>query len=166
MQSLFHRAHYEFFYRTLPAMLRSPMHGMILQAAHEETGNQYMVGFWRSTAKNILGLSMEHSLPEEVNLTRDDFSMIALQPIQGRTFLVMEGPAPRGPMEAECAVAVFEDDQPTDTLRYFTTEGPVMAGLPAMVGEWLADGSRRNLGGISDTTVRGLFQFVFSTVEQ
>ena len=165
MQSLFHRAHYEFFYRTLPALLRSPMHDMILQAAHDETGNQFMVGFWRSTAKNILGLSMEHSLPDEVNLTRDDFSMFVAQPIQGRTFLLLEGPAPRGPMEAECAVAVFEDDQPTDTLRYFTTEGPAMAGLPAMIGEWHADGSRSNLGGMLDTSVHALFEYVLSTVE-
>jgi hypothetical protein len=161
MTSLFHRTHYEFFYRTLPTNLRFPfMHNEVVRAATEGTGNQFLVGFWRATAKNICGLSIEHQMPAEVDLARDDFTMSVFKPRNGTTLLLMTGPAPRGAVEAGCAVAIFEDADPAESLRYFTTESPMDQSSPWMVGEWYADGGRGNMGAISDLTVEGLAQFV------
>jgi hypothetical protein len=161
MTSLFHRTHYEFFYRTLPTNLRVPfMHNEVVRAAMEGTGNQFLVGFWRATAKNICGLSIEHQMPAEVDLTRDDFTMSVFKPRTGTTLLLMTGPAPRGAVEAGCAVAVFEDSDSTESLRYFTAESPADPSGPWMVGEWHASGSRGNLGALANISGQGMYEFV------
>ena len=161
MTSLFHRTHYEFFYRILPLNLRVPfMHNEVVKAALEGTGNQFLVGFWRATAKNICGLGIEHRIPAEVDLTRDDFSMSVFKPRNGTTLLLMTGPAPRGAVEAGFAVAVFEDEQPTESLRYFTAESPADPSGPWMVGEWYTTGGRGNLGGLADISGQGMYEFV------
>ena len=161
LASPFHQAHYQFFYKTLPSALRTSfVMEKILEGVREGTGNQFLVGFWRGTAKNVYGLEMQDSLPAEVDASRDDFSMSIRQPAQGMTMLLMTGPTPRGPVEAGCAVAIFEDSQPSESLRFFTTESPMDPASPWMVGEWYADGSRGNLGAIADISGDGLCQFV------
>jgi hypothetical protein len=161
MMSPFHQAQYQFFYQTVPSALRTPfVLEKIIEGAQEGVGNHFLVGFWRGTAKRIYDLGMEDALPAEVDATRDDFSMAIRQPVPGMTMLLMTGLAPRGPVEAGCAVAIFEDADPDESLRYFTTESPMDQSSPWMVGEWYADGGRGNLGAISDLTVEGLAQFV------
>lgn len=161
MMSLFHRTHYEFFYQVLPRNLRTPMMlDHLLKAAWEGTGNEFLIGFWRATAKNICGLGIADRMPADVDLTRNDFSMSAFKPKEGTTLLLMTGPVPRGAVEAGCAVAVFQDDQPTETLRYFTAESPVDSTGPWMVGEWFANGGRGNLGGLTNISGQGMYEFV------
>jgi hypothetical protein len=160
MQSSFHQTHYRFFYMTLPSMLRSEIFSEVLNAINEGTGNQFLVGFWRATARQVYQLPMGTPLPREIDLTRNDFSAHAMSPQRGMTFLLLTGPAPRGPVEAGCAVAVLEDARPIETLRYFTCEAPMEPEFPWMVGEWFADGGRANLGGISDISAQGMYNFV------
>lgn len=161
MMSPFHQAQYQFFYQTVPAALRTPfVLEKIIEGAHEGVGNQFLIGFWRGTAKRIYDLGMEDSLPAEVDASRDDFGMAIKQPAPGLTMLLMTGLEPRGPVEAGCAVAIFEDAQPAESLRYFTTESPMDTSSPWMVGEWYADGGRGNLGAIADISVESLAQFV------
>ena len=109
MRSLYHQTHYEFFYRALPVYLKSVILDQILEGARQGIGNQYLVGFWRGTAKNIAGLSIDNPTPREVDFTHDDFTMIVVDAAPGMTMLLMTGPPPRGPVEAVCAVAIFED---------------------------------------------------------
>lgn len=160
MQSLFHRTHYEFFYRALPVFLRSEIIDQIVDGARQGIGNQYLVGFWRGTAKNVAGLALTDPVPREVDLTRDDFTCTVMDPAPGTTLLLMTGPAPRGPVEAGCAVAVFDNSDPVATLRYFTSESPVEPSFPWMVGEWYEGGSRVNLGGLLDVSAQGMCNFV------
>lgn len=160
MQSAFHQTHYQFFYMTLPSMLRSQIFQEVLQATKDGTGNQYLVGFWRATARQVYKLPMGVPLPREIDMTRDDFSALAISPKPGMTFLVLTGPTPQGPVEAGCAVAAFENSKPFETLRYFTCEAPMEPSFPWMVGEWYVDGGRGNLGGISDISAQGMCNFV------
>ena len=164
MRSLYHQTHYEFFYRALPVYLKSVILDQILEGARQGIGNQYLVGFWRGTAKNIAGLSIDNPTPREVDFTRDDFTMIVVDAAPGMTMLLMTGPPPRGPVEAGCAVAIFEDAQPLETMRYFTSEAPMEPSFPWMVGEWFDNGSRANLGGLSDVSAQGMCNFVLSVM--
>jgi hypothetical protein len=99
-------------------------------------------------------------MPAEVDLTRDDFTMSVFKPRNGTTLLLMTGPAPRGAVEAGCAVAVFEDSDSTESLRYFTAESPADPSGPWMVGEWHASGSRGNLGALANISGQGMYEFV------
>jgi hypothetical protein len=160
LQSGYHQTHYQFFYFMLPGMLRSQIFSEVLNGVREGTGNQYMVGFWRATARQVYKIPMGAPLPSEVDFTRDDFTAAIIYPNQSTTFLVMTGPAPRGPVEAGCVVAAFENARPQETLRYFSTESPMDPEYPWMVGEWMAEGGRSNLGVIADTSANGLCNFV------
>lgn len=160
MQSGFHQTHYRFFYMTLPSMLRSEIFPQIVEATNEGTGNQLLVGFWRATARQVYGVPMGRPLPGEIDLTRDEFTTHAVSPQRGMTFLLLTGPAPRGAVEAGCAIAVFEDSRPMETLRYFTCESPMDPDFPWVVGEWFADGGRANLGGLMDVSAQGLYNFI------
>lgn len=161
MRSLFHMTHYEFFYKTLPTSIRDEfMLERLVESAWEGTGNHFLVGFWRATAKNICGLGMADRMPIEVDLPREEFSMTAFKPEEGITLLLMTGPAPRGAVEAGCSVAVFQDDQPIETMRYFTAESPADSYGPWMVGEWYANGGRGNLGGLTVISGQGMYEFV------
>ena len=160
MQSDYHQTHYRFFYVVLPHMLRSFMFDEILRAFDGGTGNGFLVGFWRTTVRQVCEIPMGVTLPDGMDLTRDDFSAKVFRKVNGFTYLSMMGPEPGGPVEARCAMAVFDDSRPTETLRYFTCEAPTFSGLPWMVGEWFEDGGRANLGEISDASEPGLFDFV------
>lgn len=164
MRSRFHQTHYEFFYRALPTTLKSAILAEVVSAGENGTGNQYLVGFWRATAKFVCGLQINDTLPRDVAMTRDDFSMTVVRPSEGTTLLLMTGPAPRGPVEAGCAVAIFEDARPFETMRYFTSEAPMEPTFPWMVGEWFDNGSRANLGGISDVSAQGMCNFVLNVM--
>jgi hypothetical protein len=61
-------------------------------------------------------------------------------------------------------VAVFEDSDRLDTMRYFTSEAPTLPSFPWMVGEWFVDGGRANLGGLSDISARGMYNFVLDHI--
>lgn len=164
MRSIYHQTHYEFFFRALPVYLKSVILDQILEGARQGIGNQYLVGFWRGTAKSIAGLSIESPTPREVDFTRDDFTMAIMHPAQGMTLLLMTGPPPRGPVEAGCAIAIFEDARPVETMRYFTSESPMEPSFPWMVGEWFDNGGRANLGGISDVSAQGMVNFVLNVM--
>lgn len=164
MRSLYHQTHYEFFYRALPVHLKSHIFHQTLKGARQGFGNQYLAFFWRRTARNIAGLSIDDPMPREVDFTRDDFVMTIVDAAPGMTMLLMTGPPPRGPVEAGCAVAIFEDAQPLETVRYFTSEAPMEPSFPWMVGEWYDNGSRANLGGLSDASTQGMCNFVLSVM--
>jgi hypothetical protein len=53
----------------------------------------------------------------------------------GVSMLVMTGPPPRGPVEAGCAVAIFEDARPLEMMRYFTSEAPMEPSFPQVVAK-------------------------------
>jgi hypothetical protein len=160
MQSPFHQTHYLYFHKALPSFLRSVIHDEIIKGAREGIGNQLLVGFWRGVAKQVCGLSADDALPRQLEMTRDDFTMTVMRPTPEMTLLLMTGPAPRGALEVGCAVAVFEDADPVGTMRYFTSEAPTEPSFPWMVGEWFIDGRRANLGGLSDISARGMYNFV------
>ena len=160
MQSSFHKTHYLFFHIVLPSNLRSEILDHMVDAAGEGTGNQFLVGFWRAAAKKVCGLSFQDVLPRDVDMTRDDFTMRLMHPTAGVTMLLMTGPAPRGPLEVGCSVAIFSDADPQGTMRYFTSEAPMEPSFPWMIGEWFVDGSRSNLGALSDVSSQGMYNFV------
>jgi hypothetical protein len=163
-RSLFHRTHYELFYRTLPVLLRSDVLQEITAATKVGIGHQLLVGYWRATARQVCNISLIEPFPSEVEMTRDNFTAHAYIPRPGYTFLILTGPAPRGPLEAGCVVAVFEDARPTTTLRYFSCEAPMDSSGPWVVGEWFGQGNRANLGGIADVSSQGLCNFVAEVI--
>jgi len=163
-RSLFHRTHYELFYSRLPDILRSPFFDDVFEGTKNGIGNQFLVGFWRATARNLCGLTMDQPLPDDIEMTRDNFTAHANVPRPGYTFLIFTGPAPRGPLEAGCVVAAFEEARPATTLRYFSCEAPMDSPGPWVVGEWFGQGNRANLGGIADVSSQGLCNFVAEAI--
>ena len=158
----YHDTHYMFFYQLLPKMLRSDLFDEILSASKDGKGHAMMIGFWRTSAKFVTGVGLTGTLPRELDLTRDDFSVTVLTPAKGWTLLVITGPPVKGPLEALVSVAAFKDVDPIPSLKYFTCEAPAMSGSPWMIGMWNADSSRGNLGAINDVSITGMVDFVCS----
>ena len=156
----YHDTHYMFFYQLLPKMLRSEMFDEILSASKDGKGHAMMIGFWRTAAKFVSGVGLTGTLPRDLDLTRDDFSVSVLNPASGWTFLVITGPPVKGGLEALVAVAAFTNADPTQSLKYYTCEAPAMSGAPWMIGMWHADSSRGNLGVIDDVSIPGMVDFV------
>lgn len=142
-------------------MLRSEILNTFIEASRRGDGHAMLVGFWRTAARVVSGVGAHGRIPDEVSLTRGDFTSISRDPSPGWTSLVMAGPTVRGPIQAGCAVAIFQNARPSETLRYFTLEAPTDPDLPWMVGEWRSDGSRANLGSITDvSTTSAMEKFV------
>ncbi len=158
----YHDTHYMFFYQLLPKMLRSEIFDELIAVSKAGEGHAFMIGFWRTAAKAVTGVGYGRggTLPRELDLTRDDFSVSVLSPASGWTFLVITGPPVKGGLEALVAVAAFKDGESTQSLKYYTCEAPAMSGAPWMVGTWHADSSRGNLGVIEDVSVPGMVDFV------
>jgi len=156
----YHDTHYMFFFQLLPKMLRSEMFDKILSASKDGNGHAIMIGFWRTAAKIVSGVGPTGTLPRELDLTRDDFSVSVMTPANGWTFLVTTGPPVKGGLEALVSVAAFTDAEPIQSLKYYTCEAPAMSGAPWMIGMWNADSSRGNLGVIDDVSITGMVNFV------
>lgn len=160
LDSHFHDTHYGLFHVAIPRFLRGDSLGGFVTATRSGQAAEILSEFWGAIARQVAGIGPDGSLPAEVSVTANDFSVSLLQPTPGLTLLAMAGPPVRGPLEVSCAVAAFQDQSPKDSLRYFTCEAPMSSDLPWMVGEWLGDGSRRNLGPIEPPSVNAMREFV------
>jgi len=159
-ESPFHDTHYGLFHVALPRVLRDGSLDEFLDASQAGDGGEMLAEFWRVIARQVVGTAPGGRLPADLEVDSDDFSLGVSRPASGLTLLVMTGPQVRGPLEAACVVAGFRDGSPSDSLRYFTCEAPVSVDQPWMVGEWLGDGSRRNLGPIENPSVDVMRGFV------
>lgn len=164
--SHFHETHYGLFHVAIPRFLRGDSLGGFVAAAQSGDGEEILAEFWDVIARQVTGVGADGRVPAEVAVRTQDFSVTVSKASPGLTLLVMTGPQVREPLEVACAVAGFREQSPSDSLRYFTCEAPTSSDLPWMVGEWLADGSRRNLGPIENPSVNVMRDFASGQMEE
>lgn len=155
----FHDTHYGLFHVAIPRFLRGDALEGFVEAAQSGDGGAILAEIWDVVARQVTGIGADGRLHGEVAMRTQDFSVSVSKASPGLTLLVMTGPQVREPLEVACAVAGFREQSPADSLRYFTCEAPTAADRPWTVGEWLVDGSRRNLGPIENPSVNLLRDF-------
>lgn len=160
--STYHEVHYAMFHKVLPGLLfrEKEFRDQVLEAGQNGQLQTMLAAIWDGIAERAVAeFGGDNDL---IDVGPRSFSPVASRGPDGRVALVIETPQVRGRVQASAVVALFDESTSDSLLRYFTCEAPSQSGQPWMVGEWSADGSRHNLGVISDPTPSGLLKFVGS----